>query len=198
MSDIVLGAIIGGGFAVIGGIVVGIINWKQLKDQLRHSEINALIDRRSKARESYLIPLREALSKYIANAIKGISAYAVLKEMERKKMELELRMKPYETIMDSFEAGGQIMDQIDILSGQICDIDLSKMIEDFKQQQIDLETELKPHAKLFANITDMDPKIWNSLLRQYNSAVSRQRHRLIPINKRIEQLLTGEADTTII
>ena len=195
MSDIVLGAIIGVGGTIIGGALIGISSWMQLRVQLKHSEREALIGRRSKTRESYLIPLREALSKYIANAIKGISAYAVLKEMGKKKSEPELRMKPSETIMDSLEAGGQIMEQIDVLSGQTCDTDLSKMIEDFKQQQIDLEIELKPHAKLFANITEIDPQLWNSLLRQYNSAVSRQRQRLIPINRRIEELLSGETDT---
>lgn len=191
MSDMVVGAIIGIGGVIIGGILTSINNWVQIK----HQEKEALIGRRAKAREGYLVPLREALSKYMSNSIKGVSAYAVLKEMQEKKMEPEMQTKSFETVMASLETGTQIMEEIDILSEQTHDTNLSKMMLDFKNQQIDLEITLRRHSKWFANRTEIDSQEWNKLLQKYNSVVSSQRDRLIPINRRIEELLSGQKDT---
>src|SRR4030042_5507642 len=111
MSDITLGATIAGLSALIGALIGGgiasINNWTQIK----HQREDALISRRIKARESYLFPLREALSNYLNNNIRGITAYAVLKEMERKGFKPEERTEAFKTWTASLEAGTQIMEQ---------------------------------------------------------------------------------------
>ncbi len=191
MPDIVVGATIGIFGVIIGGLLTSINNWVQIK----HKEKEGLIGRRIKAREGYLIPLRESLSKYMGNSIKGITAYAVLGELEAKTAEPEMRAKPFETMMASLETSSQVMEEIEYQSGQTDDTNLSKMILDFRNQQVDLETTLTSHSKWLANIAEIDPREWNELLQRYNSVVSSQRDRLIPINRRIQELLSGEADT---
>jgi Ni,Fe-hydrogenase I large subunit len=193
MSDITLGAIIAGlsGLlgALIGGAIASVNNWIQIK----HQREDALISRRIKARESYLVPLREALSNYINNNIRGITAYAVLKEMERKKVEPEVRITAFKTMTASMDTGTQIMEQIENFAGQSPDAELRKMILDFKNQQVELEIIVKRNSKWLANITEINPEEWNAMLKEYNSIISTQRDRFIPINKRIEELLSGVA-----
>lgn len=190
MSDIVIGAIIGITGVIIGGILTSINNWVQIK----HLEKEALIGRRIKAREGYLIPLRQALSKYMSMLVRGVTAYAVLEEMQEKGTEPEKQKEPFKTMMNSLEAASEVMKEIEMLSGQTSDASLSKMILDLKNQQPELELILKNYSKWFADLPNIDPIEWGKLLQQYNFIVSSQLNRLIPINKRIEELLCGEKD----
>jgi len=191
MSDIVVGAAIGIVGVIIGGILTSINNWIQVK----HQEKEARKERRVRAREGYLIPLRQALSKYMSISVKGITAYAVLKEMQEKGVEPKEQNKSFETMMDSLEAGSGVMSEIETLSGQTSDTILRKMILDIKNQQPEVESIVRYHSQWLANIKDIDPNRWNTLLQQYNSIVSSQLNRLVPINKRIEELLCGEEHT---
>ncbi len=98
-------------------------------------------------------------------------------------------------MVDSMKAEGEAMDEIQILSGQTSDANLAAMILDIKNQRIELEPIVRRYSKWLVNV-DLNKDIdWNALLRQYNSTISNQLSRLIPINKRIEELLCGEEDT---
>lgn len=191
MSDTLiaqLGVIVG---VITGGILTGAISFIQI----RHQTKEARKDRRVRARESYLIPLRQALSKYMNMSFKGYSAYAVLKDMQEKGAEAEKQKEPFKTMMDSLDSTSVTMSEIEILSGQTSDTKLRKMILDIKNQQTEIEPIIRNYSKQFANIKDIAPANWNDFLRQYNTVVSDQLNRLIPINKRIEDLLCGEEDT---
>ncbi len=80
MSDIVVGAAIGIIGVTIGGILTSINNWIQI----RHQGKEAGKERRIRAREGYLIPLRQALSKYLSMSVRGVTAYTVIKELQEK------------------------------------------------------------------------------------------------------------------
>ena len=71
MPYIVIGAIIGIIGVIIGGILISINRWIQMK----HQGKEAGKERRIKAREGYLSPLRQALSKYMYMSVKGVAAY---------------------------------------------------------------------------------------------------------------------------
>ena len=191
MSNIIVGAVIGIIGVIIGGILTSINNWIQI----RHQGKEAGKERHIRAREGYLIPLRQALSKYMNMSVRGVTAYTVLKEMQEKGLEREEQKESFKTMMDSLKGGSEAMNEIEILSGQTSDANLRKMILDIKNHQPEVESILRHHSKWFANIKDIDPNSWNALLQQYNSIVSSQLNRLVPINKRIEELLCGEEDT---
>lgn len=76
MSDIILGALIALGSAILVTIITGIINYKnstlqinahrdELNQQHTYDEQQARIDRLIKLRESVLLPLREVVSRWI-------------------------------------------------------------------------------------------------------------------------------------
>ncbi len=168
MSNIVVGAIIGIIGVIIGGILTSINNWIQI----RHQGKEARKERRIRAREGYLIPLRQALSKYLNMSVRGVTAYTVLKEMQEKGVEPEEQRGVFKTMGDSLIGGSEAMNEIEILSGQTSDANLRKMILDMKNQQPDVESIMKRYSKWFANIKDIDSNNWNALLQQYNSIVS--------------------------
>ena len=190
MPDIVIGAGIGIGGVIIGGILTSFNSWIQMK----HQEREAGKERRIKAREGYLIPLRQALSKYMNMSVRGAAAYGVLKELEEKGVKPEDRLESFKTMMDSMEDTSESIKEIELLSSQTADTILRELILDIKNQQIEMEPIVKQYSKWFAHITEIPPSDWNDLLRKYNSMVSSQLNRLIPINKRIEELLCGEKD----
>src|SRR4030042_6207838 len=116
MSDITLGATIAGLSALIGALIGGgiasINNWTQIK----HQREDALISRRIKARESYLFPLREALSNYINNNIRGAAAYRTLQDLQKRKFDRSEQIPSFKTMTDCLDVGGQIMEQIENLA----------------------------------------------------------------------------------
>ena len=191
MSDVTLSAVIAGitGLfgALIGGNIVSINNWIQVKTQTREAKISRLI----KSRETYLLPLRESLSKYMSISMKGFQAYAVLMEMQAQGVEGKDRITSFKTTMDSLDATAQIMEQIEALSWQSSDDKLHKMILDLKNKQPEVEITVRDQSKWIANIKDIPPEEWNARLSKLNSVISTQSQRLIPINKRIEDLLSG-------
>jgi hypothetical protein len=193
MSDITLGAIIAGLSALIGALIGGgiasINNWMQIK----HKREDALLDRRIRDRERYLVPLREALSNYINNNIRGAAAYRTLQDLQKRKFDRSEQIPSFKTMTDCLDAGGQIMEQIENLAGQSPDCSLRKMILDFKNQQGDIEIIVKRNSNWLEKIENADPTEWNAMLKEYNSIIWAQRDRLIPINKGIEELLSGVA-----
>jgi hypothetical protein len=193
MSDITLAAIIAGLSALIGasigGGIASINNWIEIK----HQRENALISRRIKVRESYLVPLREALSNYINNNIRGFAAYRTLQDLQKRNFDRSDQIPAFKTMTECLDASGQIMEQIENLAGQSADRSLRKMVLDFKNQQGDIEIIVKRNSNWLEKIDNSDPAEWNAMLKEYNSIIWAQRDRLIPINKRIEELLSGVA-----
>ncbi len=194
MSDIVVGIIVGV-TGIVGVTVGGIVANIGSRTQLKHQEKEARIARLIKVREGYLIPLREALSKYMRESITGASAYGVVREMQEKGIERAAQHKVHETMMTSIETTAQLIKEIDNLSGQISDAKLSKMILDLRNKEGERELIVRRYSKWMANIADIEGGEWNALLNEYNSVISSQRSQLVPINKRIEELLSGDADT---
>ncbi|MBI2832723.1 MAG: hypothetical protein HYX79_10755 [Chloroflexi bacterium] len=191
MSDTVVGAVIVIIGVIIGGILTSINNWIQM----RHQGKEARKERRIRAREGYLIPLRQVLSKYMNMSVRGYTAYTIFKEMQEKGEEREYQMDSFKKMMDFVKGASEAMNEIEIISGQTSDANLTKMVLDIKNQQPEVELIVRRYSKWFVNIKDIDPNDWKALQQQYNSIVSNQLNRLMPINKRIEELLCGEEDT---
>ena len=191
MSDVTLGTLIAGitGLlgALIGGGIASINNWIQVKSQTREAKIARLI----KSRETYLLPLRESLSKYMSISMKGFQAYAVLMEMQAPGVEAKDRTTSFKTTTEASDAAAQIMEQIEALSWQSSDEELHRMILDIKNKQPEVEITVRDQSKWIANIKDIPPEEWNARLSKLNSVISTQSQLLIPINKRIEDLLSG-------
>lgn len=191
MSDVILGALLAGlsGLfgVLIGGAIASVNSWIQIKSKTREAEIS----RRIKSRETYLISLRESLSKYLSISMKGYKAYGVFREMQAQGVEAKDSSTAFKTVTDTLDASGQIMEQIEALSMQSPNEELHRMILDIKNKQLEVEIILRNEAKWLANTKNIPSNEWNDRLLKLNTVISKQSQILIPINKRIESLLSG-------
>ena len=191
MSDIILGAIIGVVAAALGSIITGVISYKKSKLQLDTHLSEARIDRLIKAREKVLIPLREAINRSLELSNNYIILMVQMGEANKKEDKTELR----EAIKRWEEASGKSKEaksNLEILIGQLSDSQLLRMIEEVKAAQEGenekvIEVTVLAHQPESMNIETM--KRLNRELREFHNITL---SKLLPLNKRIEELLSGE------
>lgn len=195
MPDIVLGTIIG---AIIAGLSSYFIARQQINarreefsQQLSHQEREGLINRLIEARKQVLIPLREAINMSLELSNNYLILMVQMKEASKKDDGAELReaIKRWEEASDkSKEANSNLK----ILIGQLSDAQLLRMIEEVQANQEKegekvIEVTILAHQPESRNIETM--KRLNSELREIHNTTLEI---LLPVNKRIEELLSGE------
>ena len=191
MSDIVLGAIIGAVAVALGASITGIVNYKNSKLQIEARTREARLDRLIKVREKVLIPLREEMNRALELSNKYLILMVQMGEANKKADKTELR----EAIKRWKEASGKSKEaksNLEMLIGQLSDSQLLRMIEEVKAAQEGenekvIEVTMLAHQPESMNIETM--KRLNRELREvHNTTLSK----LLPLNKRIEELLSGE------
>jgi hypothetical protein len=202
MSEIAQGALIGIIGTIVGALITGIISYKiakqqinasrkALSQQLKHKEQEALIDNLIKAREKVLIPLRDALGSSLALANNALILMVQMGEANKKSDKAELR-KAIQRWEEASRKSSEANTELYKLRSQISDSQLDQMIDDVtvSKEQEDINIiELVAHAH--------EPESWDiNTMRGINNELNviRKRifDRLLPVNKRIEELLSGE------
>ena len=202
MSDIVLGALIGVGAVVVGSIITGVINHRNSKlqisarrdevnQQLSHQEREAKIGRIINSREKVLILLREAINRSLELSNNHLVLMVQMGEASRKEDKTEYRaaIKRWEEASDESK---EAKSTLEILIGQLSDSQLLRMIEEVKASQEGekgkvVEVSVLAHQPESMNIETM--KRLNRELREFHNITL---SKLLPLNKRIEELLSGE------
>ncbi len=191
MAETTLSALIAGlaGLfgAIIGGCIASINTWTQIK----HQKEDAQIARFVKAREIYLLPLREALSKYMSNIIKGYTAFTVYNEEKEREADPKTLSSALGMYLKTLDVGAKLMEQIEALSWQSSDTRLLEMISDLKDKQFEIGNDVVNKAKELTKRAQYRPGELKNFVSEFNIVISNQSNRLIPINKRIEELLCG-------
>jgi len=191
MSDIAQGALIGIAGTIVGAIIAAIIAYINAKSQLKLRVYELRNDRLIKARERVLIPLREAINRSLELSNNYLILMVQMGEANKKEDKTELR----EAIKRWEEASGKSKEaksNLEILIGQLSDSQLLRMIEEVKVAQEGesgkvIEVTVLAHQPESMNIGTM--KRLNRELREFhNTTLSK----LLPLNKRIEELLSGE------
>lgn len=204
MSDIVLGAIIGVGAAVLGSIITGIISYKnaklqinarreELNLQLNHQESEAQRNRLIEARKELLLDLRRTISEWVQCSHMQINMIVRLKNAvaryDKASPERQLEIMEFTKVS---ERGNQISSQFDILREQVSDSELAKLIEAVRETQYKVNTARLPLIRFFNDPGSADANAIEAALQKDESLRKEVHSQVLQVNKRIEGLLIGE------
>ena len=204
MSDIVLGGLIGIVGAVVGAIIAAFISYKianlqinasreELLQQQKYNEQQARIDRLVKARENVLIPLREILSKWMEFTKQDqqmlVRLEKAYKERANNPQELERELERYK---ETDEKSTLVTSELAVLQGQISDLTIEHRIEAAKKAHWETALERTKLGQLFNNPQNIDTKSLLSAIKRNDLILNNLRGYLLTVNKRIEELLSGE------
>ncbi|MBL7126633.1 MAG: hypothetical protein ISS58_05450 [Dehalococcoidales bacterium] len=191
MSDIVQGALIAIAGTIVGAIITAIIAYINTRSQLNLRLYELRTDRLTKAREKVLIPLREAISQSLELSNNHLRLMVQMGEANKKedKIELSEAIRRWE---EASEKSKEADANLEILIGQLSDSQLLRMIEEVQTNQAKegekvIEVTVLAHQPESWNIRTM--KRLNSELREIHNITL---EKLLPVNKRIEELLSGE------
>ena len=200
MPDIVLGALIGVVSAVVG-YIMSYRNTKlqldarrnELNQQLSYQEREAKRNRLIEARKDLLLRLRHTLSEWVDVSNMQVNMIERLKNAFEKYEESsparQLEIIEFNKVS---EQGKQISSQFEILRGQVSDNTLSNLIEAVKETQYEVDTARMPLIRFFNNPSGSDISSLESAFREDESLHRKVWKQVLQVNKRIEELLSGE------
>jgi len=192
MSDIVQGALIGISGAIVGAIITAIISYINTRSQLDLRIYEIRTDRLIKARERVLIPLREGMAQYLKLANTALIMTVRLQGTYQRgddPKDIREEIKRWEEASVGFR---EALAKLETVQSQLSDARLYKMIEEVKN------TEEQERPKIIEAVMRVqDTKISTlEIVNQTNKDITEAQKRifakLLPVNKRIEELLSGE------
>ena len=191
MSEIVQGALIGIAGAIVGATITAIIAYINTKSQLNLRIYELKTDRLIKARERVLIPLREAINMSLELSNNYLILMVQMGEANKKedKTHLGEAIKRWE---EASSKSKEAKSSLEILIGQLSDSRLLQMIEEVKAAQEEEEAKV-----IEVTVLAHRPESWNietmmRLNEEFGKIHRRTLNKLLPVNKRIEELLSGE------
>ncbi len=193
MSDIVQGALIGIGGAVVGAIIAAISSYIVTKVQISTRLYEVRTDRLIKTREQALIPLRAIMSQSLGLAEDALKQMVIMTEAHKKgtdAKEMQEAKKRWEEASDKSRGADA---EFENLRRLVSDSRLYQMIEEVKDAEgkespkiIDIM--MRAHnPQYYQNI-----EAFSALTRELKEARKRIFDKLLVMNKRIEELLSGE------
>jgi len=191
MSEIAQGALIMLGGTVLGALITAIIAYINTKSQLNLRIYELRTDRLIKARERVLIPLREAINLSLELSNNYLILMVQMVEANKKEDKTELReaIKRWEEASDKSK---EAKSNLEILIGQLSDSQLLQMIEEVKTAQ-EKESEKVIEVTVLAHQPEsMNIETFKRLNRELREFHNITLSKLLPLNKRIEELLSGE------
>jgi hypothetical protein len=177
----------------VGAIVMGLISFINTRQQLTHGRERDRLDRFIRAKEAYLIPLRETIAEWVLYSRLEMVRWVVLKEEGLAKNDPGLYRKLYDDSMSVSKKQEELSRKLDILLSQVSDMNLYKQIESLKEQTEQANLSIIPVVTLFRDIKDKIQPDQIAKAKEQSRILSDKIHNLlIPINQRIEILLSEE------
>jgi len=191
VSDIVQGALIGIAGAIVGAIITAIIAYINTKSQLDFRIYELRTNNLIKAREKVLIPLREAMSQSLELANNYLILMVQMGEAAKKDDKTELReaIKRWE---EASSKSKEVNSNFNILIDQLGDSQLLQMIEEVKTAQEEENGKVIEVTVLAHRPESMNIETLKRLKSELKEVHNRTLYKLLPLNKKIEELLSGE------
>ena len=191
MPEIVQGALIGIAGAIVGAIITAIVAYINTKSQLNLRIYELRTNRLIKAREKVLIPLREAINRSLELSNSYIILMVQMVEADKKADKTELReaIKRWEEASDKSK---EAKSNLEILIGQLSDSQLLQMVDEVKAAQENENTKVIEVTVLAHQKESMNIETMKRLNNEFREIHNRTLNKLLPVNKRIEELLSGE------
>ena len=165
---------------------------EELSSQLYHQEQEAKLDRVIEARRDYLTPLRKAVSEWMKVANDSVSAIARVKAAETRGLSVADQAAEIKHLTEVLDNSQEITSELEILRGQGSDLMLESLITEAQSGQSDASMAMLKLGKLFNDPQNVSTDDLEAAVSQHNGIIQELRKKLLEINKRIEQLLTGE------
>lgn len=193
MSDIVQGALIGIGGAIVGAAVTAIIAYVNNKSQLNVRIYELRTERLIRARERVLLPLREAIAQSLEFANKALILMIRMQGAYKRHEEPQKIWEEIHRWEEASQESSKLSAKLEILKSQVSDIRLYHMIEDVENAaEEETPNIIEAVMRVQNNTKNLNMEIVRATRVTLAQARKRIFDRLLPVNKRIEELLTGE------
>lgn len=192
MSDIVQGALIAISGAIVGAGITAIIAYINNKSQVNLRIYELRTERLIKAREGVLIPLREVIAQSLEFANKALILMIRMDGAYKRQEEPEKIWKEIHRWEEASEKSSEILAKLEILRSQVSDIRLYHMIEEVKNSAEEENPKIIEAVMRIQNTKNLNMEIVRATLENLAEARKRIFDKLLPVNKRIEELLSGE------
>lgn len=192
MSDIVQGALIGIGGAIVGAGITAIIAYINNKSQVNLRIYELRTERLIKAREGVLIPLSEAIAQSLEFANKALILMIRMDGAYKRQEEPKKIWKEIHRWEEASEKSSEVLAKLEILRSQVSDIRLCHMIEEVKNSAEEENPKIIAAVMRIQDTKNLNMEIVRATLEDLAEARKRIFDKLLPVNKRIEELLSGE------
>jgi hypothetical protein len=191
MSDIVQGALIGIGGAIVGAAITAIIAYINNKSQVKLRIYELRTERLIRARERVLLPLREAIAQSLEFANKASILMVRMQGAYKRQVEPERISAEIHRWEEASEKSSEVLSQLEILRSQVSDIQLYHMIEEVQNSAGEETPKIIAAVMRFQDTKNLNMEIVRAGLKDLAEARKRIFDRLLPVNKRIDELLSG-------
>jgi len=213
VSDILLGAIISGLSLLFGYAIASYISYKtakaqretrlkELQQQLEHQKTEARRGRLVETRKTYLLPLRETVSKWVTELTRMIDQVDSLGRALRRTQEYPssyLTDNSQKQVIDKIkDRMNTLKEDLEVLRGQVSDNKLSDAIDEVLFKELDVSIDSSPilDSTWYGwRSGKKDVKVVDDALNAIRIISVELRDHLQEVNKRIEELLIGEEAT---
>jgi len=192
VSDIVQGALIGIGGAMVGAAITAIIAYINNKSQVNLRIYELRTERLIKARERVLLPLREAIAQSLEFADKALILMVRMQGAYKRQVEPERIREEIHRWDEASEKSSEALSQLEILRSQVSDIRLYHMIDEVQNTAGEENPKIIAAVMRFQDTKNLNMEIVRASLKDLAGARKRIFDKLLPVNERIEELLSGE------
>lgn len=191
MSEVVQGALIGISGAIIGAIITTVITYINNKSQLEFQLFELKTARKIKAREEVLIPLRKAINTWSEYSNKEMIVMVQMGEASKKTNKAELK-KAIELWLDISKKRDEARFNMKVLVGQLSDKSLIDLIREVEVTQTEANEKTIELTVMAYQPESMNFEVMKRLSDESFKCYDNILIKLVPANKRIEELLCGE------
>ena len=192
MSDIVQGALIGISGAIVGAVITAIIAYINTKSQLNLRIYELRTDRLIKAREQVLIPLREAMTQSLELANNALIMMIRMDGSYQRNADAKEIKEGIRLWEEASRKSSEASTKFGILRNQVSDVRLCQMIEEVKDAEGKEEPKIIEAVARAQDIKNMNLVTMRAINKDITEARKRILDKLLVMNKRIEELLSGE------
>ncbi len=191
MPDLVLGAIIGVGGTIIGALIAGITSYIITRMQIKARRYDLRFESLIADRKSVLIPLREAVSKWLVLSNEVLTMTVRMGEANKKGniKELQKEIQLWEKASDK---ASKASSDLENLRGQISDPKLDQFIQEAINAQREESIELIRIVQRAHKPENWTIEKFGVIVKEHEEILKRLRSKLLIVNKRIQELLSGD------
>ena len=178
---------------LVGSILTALITLINSRQQLTHEKEKERLNRLIRAREAYLIPLRETIAEWIRYSRLTAIRMVFVGEEGLPKRDPKLYKTLYDDFVSISNREEELLLKLNVLLSQVSDVNLYEQIELLKKQAEQANISILP---MIALLSKLKAKIQldqlDEIKNQCNISMDQIHKLLIPINQRIETLLSDQ------